>query len=1517
MSGAATELLETRTDSRVNSTIRAGGSAHVAANGSLDSTGTVSAGYSGTIPNRVAFGPSLPSVAPVVFDASLASGPGIGSAATPDRQGNGSAQFSAPKEAATTAVVDVRPGSDIVSRTRAALLSGVTATGLALFPAAATASADTETVLSTAISLGGAKGPDYTWTGSVRAASLTSAQVPITTTGTASDPARFTRDDLSGDSAPFTFLSATSGFDRASILGGTTTTSAAGLDKIFADQAANREARSDQSAALSAIAAYRDQGYFTATNAAATQSRTVILSLSGDAVTLSQGTVSSAGSVAISATTLKASGLQGSAKAVSVSTAKGDLSLSTFSDVTTASMALQAKGGDVLIDTSRDFSGDFTAIAGKDIRQTGTSLSAQNIVYTAANDIVISAAVSTETSDILGTQTSRNTRWSRGDDPADRYISQTIVLGSKTVETATAASLKASGTLQIVAGNDVGMTGVSLAGGTGALIVAGRDLNLLPETLTSTSAQKQGKTSSSSTEVTNLLSSVTSGGDLTLAAGYVIGKDGVLAAKSGKAKSAADLTVSGAHLSAEGTLKLSSEGKVIVAAATDIVTTQSQSRKSSAIGLKKTTKITSSTDITHTGATLSGKDVTISGTDIILAGSDIDASQNITLNATGTILSGAYADVHDSYSHKSSSWLGGLVQSFSTESLHRTDLTGSDLLADADLSLITDQGDIALQGGSYIASGGTLTIKPGSGKLILSTLIDTDQGFRQSQSDNGVTRTLTTESWNRESASYVTLHGAKTDVSGVKTLDTSSLRAGTAADGSVTLTSSNGTAGSAADVGAWIDTLPKDLQGKAAALAIQGLANGYSYDKQTSMNPAFKALVAVAVSTAIGPGGWLNFNLTGWQAAAASSAIVNTADAALTGNFDLGDIARDAAFAAAVAKFQDIARGYIKETSSSIGSSAYYEGNLIPGLGNYQFSITNLAIDATDAVISSGMSSAVYGTDFWDGVVRNFSASTVDDVVAALDTEIGDLFTDADGKPINGGEGSIGHVALHSVLGCVTSVANGSDCVPGAAGAGVAAIYSGSLDGSNLSAAQQQSNATGIGALTGYLLSGGDAQNVSGAANAARSVVSNNRQLHTQEAAWIRKNAAKLAAQLGISEPQAQYLLTAELLRRVSDDYSGVSENPAVSAFVDANAPVGKEFDGQHLFAVLNRGSQEYQNSWQNIQYVRANADIYASQIPTFTGFTPSVDYPDESVDWLYYAAALDSYHMGEGWSWTGSASDAAALAVEFPRAIGAASANDAAALNLWSDISAFTGVATSFVAASQAQPLIAERLSQLSDQELGEFLVGRGTAILNLAEGIAGESSQSAKLATLDDIGTAFRKNFLSGTASATNKAVSVDPSRATRGTPEYELLNNPPANTRVELSNGTTFRTGEGGYVDEITYQPVNSAGVRDGRQTAVGREGIAGDVGGHIQACRHGGTCDRFNLFPQNSNFNNSAYRRWENEITSSLQNGDDVGNVTVRLNRADPYNPRPDSLEIEYQINGRTFTRDFENQAGGGQ
>jgi filamentous hemagglutinin len=160
----------------------------------------------------------------------------------------------------------------------------------------------------------------------------------------------------------------------------------------------------------------------------------------------------------------------------------------------------------------------------------------------------------------------------------------------------------------------------------------------------------------------------------------------------------------------------------------------------------------------------------------------------------------------------------------------------------------------------------------------------------------------------------------------------------------------------------------------------------------------------------------------------------------------------------------------------------------------------------------------------------------------------------------------------------------------------------------------------------------------------------------------------------------------------------------------------------------------------------------------------------------------------------------------------------------------------------------------------------------------------------------------------------VEVDVVNVTKGTPEYNILNAPPPNSQVKLSNGTEFKTNPSGYVDEITYSPSLNTGVRDARQTAAGKEGLPTDVGGHVQACSLGGTCDRFNLFPQDGNFNNSAYKRWENEIKGALNNGDQVGPVTVRFSRTDPASPRPDSLIIDYSVNGVPKQRFFVNKAG---
>ena len=160
------------------------------------------------------------------------------------------------------------------------------------------------------------------------------------------------------------------------------------------------------------------------------------------------------------------------------------------------------------------------------------------------------------------------------------------------------------------------------------------------------------------------------------------------------------------------------------------------------------------------------------------------------------------------------------------------------------------------------------------------------------------------------------------------------------------------------------------------------------------------------------------------------------------------------------------------------------------------------------------------------------------------------------------------------------------------------------------------------------------------------------------------------------------------------------------------------------------------------------------------------------------------------------------------------------------------------------------------------------------------------------------------------------IDVNNVQRGTREFELLNNPPPNTRIELSNGNVYVTNAQGIVDEVSFQPRLVTGTRDARQTAVGREGLDTDVGGHIQACSLGGTCDRVNLFPQDRTFNNSEYRTFENDIRRALEAKENVGPVTVRFIRPDPANPRPTSVEVTYTINGQPTTIPFRNERGGG-
>ncbi len=245
-----------------------------------------------------------------------------------------------------------------------------------------------------------------------------------------------------------------------------------------------------------------------------------------------------------------------------------------------------------------------------------------------------------------------------------------------------------------------------------------------------------------------------------------------------------------------------------------------------------------------------------------------------------------------------------------------------------------------------------------------------------------------------------------------------------------------------------------------------------------------------------------------------------------------------------------------------------------------------------DSLISAGLTTAVYGGKFGDNFKGAFQSSLAMTALADVQRGIGD-FAKASGIA----EGSSQHVILHALAGCIGAAAAGGDCAAGAAAGAVQSIYAGTLQGSRLSDNAQQLNAQLFGGLAAAFASGGDAAATMLASNIALSGMANNRQLHREEAEWIRNNASDLARELGVSIETAQAMLTGELLRRVSDDFDGrIALDQRVSDFIDANAPQGLVVDGQNLFAVLDRSSAEYQNSTINMDaFLGQNsiADLY------------------------------------------------------------------------------------------------------------------------------------------------------------------------------------------------------------------------------------------------------------------------------------------------------------------------------------
>jgi len=132
---------------------------------------------------------------------------------------------------------------------------------------------------------------------------------------------------------------------------------------------------------------------------------------------------------------------------------------------------------------------------------------------------------------------------------------------------------------------------------------------------------------------------------------------------------------------------------------------------------------------------------------------------------------------------------------------------------------------------------------------------------------------------------------------------------------------------------------------------------------------------------------------------------------------------------------------------------------------------------------------------------------------------------------------------------------------------------------------------------------------------------------------------------------------------------------------------------------------------------------------------------------------------------------------------------------------------------------------------------------------------------------------------------------------------------------ANGRTVKA-------EATLREVFPGAKRSSAETTAQGQaaaaGITDDVGGHIIGHRFVKDQGGVNMFPQNVQFNNSAYKKLENEWADWIKEGKEV-KIDVQLSGGTA--TRPDKIDVFYKVvdpaTGKTVYKDsanFTNQAG---
>ncbi|SMX31818.1 two-partner secretion domain-containing protein [Octadecabacter ascidiaceicola] len=689
-------------------------------------------------------------------------------------------------------------------------------------------------------------------------------------------------------------------------------------------------------------------------------------------------------------------------------------------------------------------SGDILLAATNSITLNGTQLSGQDITLNTATGAITFGGFD----NALGL--------SGGDTVASLFdeTSSNPDLVSNVVNIPTA--INATGTLSISSATDLTLIGTQLNSGGDMILQSGGDMVVGALTQVLREDREGGEFFYSEANV----ASFSSGNDLVM-------------------NSDASITLYGTELTAAGDITVTAAQDLTLAAAT----TQFHESFSSESGgwFSSFSDQYARDTVTNIGAQVTaGGDLALSAEEgnLTLAGADLTAGGDALLNSTnGDILLGTYTDVDsESYSY-SSSLLGGLLSSAAQTSSVEQISSGTDTLAGVDLTVVSGA-DTVLTGGGLTA-GGRLSIQTGGDFTVEAAVLS--NSFQSFSSEMGVVLATTeTTTIYEESADYATISGGSYsfDIGG---------------KASLTIYEQAGV-----DTPNPSDLFPAELLAlDGIAIVSDELAYEYFHEETQALSPVFKALVSIVVTQGIGGFGgsllgitetsstFLNALATGIDSFAVNFAVEGF-DGIVSGDFDLGDILEGAVFAGVSS---GLTAGINLDTLGiELGDAA---GTSLLGFGNGNFSLTEILEGVVDNTLTSGLSSAIYGTDFGDSFVAGMGQTLVSLAQSDIQNVIGETYI----------AGSLGNVVSHVALGCAVAELGGADCAAGAAGALAEQLYTAQLGdaapayGTAEYFAWKEANSQQIalvGAVVGWVISGGEAENVSAASGYAVSAFENN-----------------------------------------------------------------------------------------------------------------------------------------------------------------------------------------------------------------------------------------------------------------------------------------------------------------------------------------------------------------------------------------------------------------------------------------